>query len=105
MGYELTRLVELRDRTITSRTSIRSTGDHTLPVRWFAHPSGRIRPITLSLSAQVGMQDNPGFKLNDGLDLPAGGFRREKQGHYQPLQILRQEPLRSSKNILSAARR
>lgn len=95
-GYELTRLVELRDRTITSRTSIRSTGDHILPVRWFAHPFWPHTPDNvLSLfSPQVGMQDNPGFKLNDaGWICRREDFDWEKQGHYQPLQILRQEPL------------
>ncbi len=35
---ELTRVVELSERTLTSTTSVRNLGARELPLRWFAHP-------------------------------------------------------------------
>ena len=37
-SYELSRKVELRDRTITSFTQLTNVGDTPLALEWFAHP-------------------------------------------------------------------
>lgn len=64
-SYELTRKVELRDRTVTSFTQLSNVGEAPLALEWFAHPfwaltGGRAR---VALPAGVTLPDNPGFAL------------------------------------------
>ena len=64
-SYELSRQIELRDRTITSVTQLTNAGDGPLALEWFAHPfwaltHGRAR---LRLPAGTTVSDNPGFAL------------------------------------------
>lgn len=64
-SYELTRTIELRDRTITSSTQLTNTADTPLALEWFAHP---FWPLTdhraqIELPAGTALPDNPGFAL------------------------------------------
>ena len=64
-SYELSRKIELRDRTITSFTQLTNVSDAPLTLEWFAHPfwaltDGRAR---LALPAGTTLPENPGFAL------------------------------------------
>ncbi|MSU23831.1 MAG: hypothetical protein EXS32_08415 [Opitutus sp.] len=64
-SYELSRKIELRDRTITSFTQLTNVGDAPLALEWFAHPfwaltGGRARAV---LPAGTTIPDNPGFAV------------------------------------------
>jgi hypothetical protein len=65
LSYELSRKVELRNRTITSFTQLTNVGDTPLALEWFAHPfwvltDGRAR---LKLPAGTTTPENPGFTI------------------------------------------
>jgi len=62
---ELTRTVELVERTIVSSSELTNTGDRLLELQWFAHP---FWPLTqgraqISLPAGSALPENPGFAL------------------------------------------
>ncbi len=64
-SYELSRTVELRDRTVTSSSSLTNRGPTPLALEWFAHP---FWPLThhrarLALPAGTTLPTNPGFAL------------------------------------------
>lgn len=67
-GYDLVRSLRLEGRHLTSRTSVRNTGQRTLPVHWFAHPFFPLTDGTLvcQLHFSAGMPENAGFALTDG---------------------------------------
>jgi hypothetical protein len=85
--YTLERSVTVQDRTVSSRTEIRSQGKATLPVVWFAHPFFPLPSdgVLCRFSIPVSMPENPGYALN------AAGFVTRKSDHdwrsgwYQPL--------------------
>jgi hypothetical protein len=65
-SYELSRKVELRDRTVTSFTQLTNDGDAPLELEWFAHPfwslvDGRAR---IQLPAGTRVPENPGFAID-----------------------------------------
>lgn len=66
-AYRLTRQVTLTDRTVHSDTTILSTGNAILPVRWFAHPFFPLTPdrVYCRFSIPVGMPENEGYFLNE----------------------------------------
>ena len=64
-SYELTRRIELRDRTIESHSHLTNVGGSPLVLQWFAHP---FWPLTagrahVSLPAGTTVPENPGFRL------------------------------------------
>jgi hypothetical protein len=95
-GYELTRRVALEGRRVVSTTTIRSTGQAKLPIRWFAHPFWPLTSddVLCRFAPEVGMADNPGYQFN-----PAGYICRKPEfdwsrgGRYQPLEIRTQASL------------
>lgn len=66
-AYSLAREVTLTERTIHSRTTIESTGEAMLPVRWFAHPFFPLTPdrVYCRFSMPVTMPANAGYFIND----------------------------------------
>jgi len=69
-SYELSRKIELRDRTIASSTQLTNVGETPLALQWFPHPfwaltSNRAR---LALPAGTTIPENPGFTVaTDGM--------------------------------------
>jgi hypothetical protein len=69
-SYELSRKIELRDRTVTSYSQLTNSGETPLSLQWFAHPfwaltAGRAR---VQLPAGTTIPENPGFAVAaDGL--------------------------------------
>lgn len=64
--YDLTRTIELRGRTLDSRTQLTNHGSARLTLQWFSHPfwaltAGRAR-ITLPPGTTI--PENPGFHVN-----------------------------------------
>lgn len=64
-SYELTRKVELLERTLTSFTQLTNVADAPLVLEWFAHPfwaltAGRAR---ITLPAGTTITENPGFTV------------------------------------------
>lgn len=65
-AYELTRTVELCERTLTSHTRLTNRGTARLALQWFPHPfwpltAGRAR---VTLPAGTTTADNPGFAIS-----------------------------------------
>lgn len=95
-GYELTRRVALEGRAVVSTTTIRSTGQAVLPIRWFAHPFWPLTAdnVLCRFSPAVGMAENPGYRFDaDGFICRKPDFDWSRGGHYQPLEILSPAPL------------
>jgi hypothetical protein len=67
-GYALSRSLRLDGRRLTSQTTVRNTGERSLPVHWFAHPffplTGGSLVCQLHFPARI--PENPGFTLEDG---------------------------------------
>lgn len=103
-GAEIVRKVSVCHRTIRSATTLRNTGERTIPLRWFPHPfypqleTGEC----CKFSFPVSFPDNPGYALRDNgwivrkLDHPW-----DRRGHFQEvtfapgkeLVILQRHPL------------
>ena len=69
-SYELTRRIELDDRTVTSRSQLTNTGHTSLGLQWFAHPFWPLIAGSARLQLPVGtvLLENPGFAVAaDGL--------------------------------------
>jgi hypothetical protein len=86
-AYQLEREVSLRERTIHSRTAIRSTGVDPLPVRWFAHPFFPLTEdnVLCRFSLPVSMPENPGYSLNSQGFITRKADHDWQRGWYQPL--------------------
>jgi hypothetical protein len=66
-SYELTRTIELHDRTIKSTTQLTNLGTAQLALEWFAHPFWAItnHRARLQLPAGTTVPANPGFTVAD----------------------------------------
>ncbi len=86
-AYMLERRVELVERTIRSRTSIRSAGESTLPVRWFPHPffPPTTDGVQCRFSVPIELPENPAYFLNDDDFICLDPDFNWTKGHFQPL--------------------
>ncbi len=94
-SLKLTRTVSLKDRTVTSKSSLINIGKDPIPLRWFAHP---FFPLTMDLvcckfSIPVVVPDNPGFFINGDGYLAMQRDYPWKKGLYCPLQLDGEENL------------
>lgn len=101
LGYacQLTRRVALKNRTLTSSTRVTNIGERPLPLHWFAHPFFALddRILTCEIPATWSMANNIGFELDDAHRLNfKRRFRDEFDGHFEPLIIDPQTPLRAT---------
>lgn len=64
-SYELTRTVELHDRTLTSSTQLTNTGATPLVLEWFAHPFWALTDhcARIELPSGTTLPANPGFTI------------------------------------------
>jgi hypothetical protein len=73
---ELVRRVSLRERTLTSSTTIRNLGARELPLRWFSHPFFPWAGAEcFHFSLETELPENPGFFVNHR------GFIERKPAH------------------------
>ncbi len=88
-AYRLERAIRLEGSTIISRTAIESTGEATLPIRWFAHPFWPHTPdnVLSKFSVPVHMPENPGYYVNNEGWVTRRPEHNWKQGWYQPLEV------------------
>jgi len=91
---DLERRVSVKDRVVTSHSTVRNTGEETLPLRWFAHPFFPWASAVCRLSLECSVPSNPGFSMGaDGL-LRRNEMHDWNVGCYQPLQLCYGFPLR-----------
>jgi hypothetical protein len=66
LAYELARQLELRGRTLCSRTQLTNTGPGALRLQWFAHPFWPLRDgeARVRLPAGTCLAENPGFAVD-----------------------------------------
>jgi hypothetical protein len=66
LSYELSRKIELRDRTITSFTQLTNAGELPLPLQWFPHPFWALTEsrARVQLPAGTTIPENPGFAID-----------------------------------------
>ncbi len=64
-SYELTRKIELRDRTVTSYTQLTNVGETPLALEWFPHPFWALTGsrARVALPAGTAVPENPGFAI------------------------------------------
>ncbi|MBI5691323.1 MAG: hypothetical protein HZC55_14660 [Verrucomicrobia bacterium] len=94
---ELSREIELRDRSVISRSRLTNAGDTALTLEWFAHPfwcltRGEAR-VRLPLGTTV--PDNPGFAIDrDGLLTFRRPFRTPEDSQFALLDLPAGQALR-----------
>lgn len=64
-SYDLTRTIELRDRTVISTSELTNLGDAPLALEWFAHPFWALthHRARLALPAGTTLPETPGFAV------------------------------------------
>lgn len=65
-SYELARAIELRGRTLLSRSKLTNRGTGPLKLEWFAHPFFALQPdgkLRATLPTGTTLPDNPGYDL------------------------------------------
>jgi len=70
-SYELTRTIELADRTVRSINEVTSRGEAPFEMQWFAHPFFALGTDALGLRAELpagaAIPENPGFATVNGV--------------------------------------
>lgn len=67
-AYDLERTIELRGRTIVSRSRLTNRGAATLQLEWFAHPFFALESngkLTATLPPGTSLEENPGYALGN----------------------------------------
>lgn len=89
-SLKLTRTVFLKDKTVTSKSSITNIGKDLIPLCWFAHPFFPLNRdlICCKFSRPVVVPDNPGFFINENGYLAMQRNYLWNKGLYCPLQLV-----------------
>ncbi|MEN9811937.1 MAG: hypothetical protein RL479_623 [Verrucomicrobiota bacterium] len=96
LAYELARQLELRDRTLFSRTQLTNTGAGPLALQWFAHPFWPLRDgeARVRLPAGTRLAENPGFAVDaDGTLAFRRPFRTADDQQFTLLELPPARPL------------
>lgn len=94
-SLQLTRIISLIGKTVTSKSVISNCGEEPIPLRWFAHPFFPLNNdlVCSKFSRPYEIPDNPGFFLDkDGYLAMREEYAWEK-GLYCPLKVDGEEPM------------
>ncbi len=94
-SLQLSRIISLTGKTVTSKSVITNRGEEPVPLRWFAHPFFPLSNdlVCSKFSRPIEVPDNPGFFLNEDGYL---AMRKEypwKKGLYCPLKLDGEGPM------------
>jgi hypothetical protein len=91
------RSIELRERTLVSRTRVENLGAEEWPLHWFAHPFLPIPPsadvVRWGTPFAGGVEDNPGFESTGERLRLRRRFTGKDDGHFERLVLATAAPL------------
>ena len=94
-SLQLSRIISLTGRTVTSKSIITNRGEEALPLRWFAHPFFPLCDdlVCSRFSRHFEIPDNPGFFLNKDQYLTMRKEYPWEKGLYCPIKMDSAEPI------------